>query len=131
MAGDILESVVFRKVTIANGASLSGALNVQGYDVVAIQHPADTEGTAYTFQGSLDGETYVNMFSSTGAELSVTKSATLAQLIQLGVWAAAAQPEPPKEFKALVGFKIRTGTSAAATNQTGAVDILVGLRKVN
>lgn len=126
-----LESVVFRKVTIADSASLSDAVNVQGYDVVALQHPANTEGTAYTFQGSLDGETYVDMYSSTGAELSITKSATLAQCIQLAIAAASATPEPVKEFKGLQSLKVRTGTSASPTTQTGAATILVGLRKIN
>ena len=126
-----LEAVIFRKVTIADSASLSDAVNVQGYDVVALQHPANTEGTAYTFQGSLDGETYVDLYSTTGAELSITKSATLAQCLQLGIWSAAATPEPPKEFKGLISFKIRTGTSGSPSTQTGAVTILVGLRRVN
>lgn len=123
-----LDDVVFRYVTIANGESLSDALGVQGYDVVALQQPANTEGTTFSFQGSLDGATFADIYDNEGTEVSCTKSATLAQcLILTGSMAA-----PPGDMS-LRGFnkiKVRSGLTGAATNQTGDAIILVGLRAV-
>ena len=118
--GNPLLAFVFRKVTIADGASLSDAVNVQGYDVVSLQQVANTEGTVFTFQGSLDGETYADLYDNGGTEVSVTKSATLAQAIHLS--------NSVDEIKGMASIKVRTGASAAPTNQTSAATILVGLR---
>lgn len=127
----IYDDVVWRPVTIANGESLSGALDVQGYDVVALQHAAATEGTAYSFQGAVDGETYADIYDNDGGELSVTKSATLAQVIMLGIPGnAAAGGEPSKILMGLNSIKVRTGLTGAGTNQTGDAIIMVGLRSV-
>lgn len=122
----IYDDVLFRKVTIADGASLSDELDVQGYDVVALQQAANTEGTAYSFQGSLDGETFADIYDHEGTELSVAKSATLAQVTIL----TGGMAEPPGDIslKGFQSIKIRTGLTGAATNQTGAATILVGLR---
>jgi hypothetical protein len=129
MAGDILESVVFKTVTIADGASLSDAENIQGYDLVSLQQPANCEGIAFSFQGSVDGITFADLYDVEGAEITVTKSATLAQTFALK---CAITPAPsPIVLEGLQAVKVRTGLTAAATNQTGAVVILLGLRKVN
>ena len=51
-------------VTIANGATVSSELRV-GYrtSVVAIVTPAALTGTAVTFQGSVDGSTFVPVYN--------------------------------------------------------------------
>lgn len=110
-----------RIATIADGASLSGAIDVLGWEVVSIEQAASCEGTKFSFQGSLDGVTFVDLYDETGTEISVTKSATLAQILYL------------KQDIRLRGFsqiKIRSGLTGAATNQTGDASILVGLAQV-
>lgn len=126
---ELLEAVTFRKVTIADGASLSDALDVQGYDVVALQQAANAEGTAYSFQGSLDGDTFADVYDNEGTEVSATKSATVAQVTILT--ASIAAPPGDASLKGFNAIKVRTGLTGAATNQTGAATILVGLRRVN
>ena len=127
----VYDDVLWRRAVIADSASLSDEVDVQGYDVVALQHPANTEGTAYTFQGAVDGLTFADVYDNDAGELSVTKSATLAQVILLGVPGnAAAGAEPAKVLAGLNAIKIRTGTSAAPTTQTGEVVIMVALRAV-
>jgi hypothetical protein len=117
---NIYDRTIWKSVVIANGAALSGAINIQGYDVVAIQQPASTEGTAFTFQGSVDGQTFADVKDSSGAEVSLTKSATAAETLLFGT----------KELRGLQAIKVRSGTSATPTNQTGDATILVGLRLV-
>lgn len=120
MADNPNDFQVWKTVTIADSAALSGALNVQGWDVMAIEQPANCEGTAFTFQASQDGSTFADVYDNTGTELSVTKSATAAQLLTLGT----------KQIQGVAQIKVRSGTTGAPTNQTGAATIKVGLRKV-
>ncbi len=111
----------WRPVTIANGESLSGALDITGMEVIALYQAASCEGAAFTFQGSPDGgATYADL-QTDAAELSVVKSATAAQVIYL--------PDA-KRIKGPTHVKVRTGTSASATNQTGAQTVWVCLREL-
>lgn len=120
MADNPLHLQTWKSATIANGASLSGAINVQGWDVVAIEQPAACEGTAFTFQISMDGLTFVDVYDSAGAELSVTKSATLAQTLLLGT----------KEIRGAVFLKVRSGATGLPVVQAGDAVLKVALRKV-
>ena len=70
--GDI--SMTLRKLTIANGATVSDIVDVQGHGLVGIIIPAAFTGTTLTFQGSFDNNTFVAMYDSAGTELSVTVS---------------------------------------------------------
>jgi len=125
---ETLDRVVFRKATIAVGESLSDAIDVQGYDVVSLQQAASCEGTTFSFQGSVDGVTFADMYDSAGSEISLTKSASLAQCIQLGLTSTASSWYP---LQGLNKIKIRTGLTAGPTVQvTADATILVGLRKV-
>lgn len=59
--------------SIANGQTVSAAIQVKGYSLVGIQLPAAFTGTALTFQVSLDGTTYQLLKSTTsGSSLSYT-----------------------------------------------------------
>jgi len=111
----------WRPVTIANNESLSGALDITGLEVLAIYQPANCEGTAFTFQASPDGGTTYADVQTDSAELSLTKSATAAQVILI--------PET-KRVRGPTHIKVRTGTSGSATVQTGAVTIWVCLREM-
>ncbi len=107
-----------KRATIAVGASLSGAIDMTGLRLVSIEQPASCEGSAFTLQVAIDGDTD-NMvdLQTDSAEWSVTKSATLAQAILL--------PEA-KQVQGFTHLKIRSGTSAAAVVQVTA-DVVVKL----
>jgi len=106
---------VVETATIANGASLSGAIATNGLTPRHIQAPASQEGTAYTYQISLDGVTYVNFYDGAGAEVTNTIASSLAIYLD------------PKIWYGVRFFKIRTGTAASASAQTGAAAILVSM----
>lgn len=101
--------------TIADQASLSGAIATNGLTPVRLQVPAGIEGTAFTFQVSLDGVTYANFYDEFGVEVNYTMAASRTVDLPFATW------------KAVRWFKIRTGTAASASAQTGAAAILVQL----
>ena len=57
--------------TIANGASLSDALTVSGRQVTVIEMPAAWTIAPITFQGSMDGANYFNIYDNTGDEVYI------------------------------------------------------------
>jgi len=113
-----LESVVWRPalIDVSESNTISLAVDCQGYDVVALQQPANTEGTTITFQGSLDGINFAVINDQAGAAVSVTKSALAAELIQLGA----------DELRGLNKVKVVVGTA-----QDVDTTIMVGLRAVS
>lgn len=86
---------------IANGQSLSGAINLYAYRLCGVLIPATFEGTSLTFQGSPDGGTYGNVYDSSGTEKAVTVAVNRMVLIS------------PAEFYGLRYIKVRSGTSGA------------------
>jgi hypothetical protein len=96
------------EATIANGASLSSAVDLQAYRLGRIVLPAAIDGTAMTFQTSLDGVTWKNLYNEFGSEYSVVIGADRSVVPDLTMFAAAAW------------LKVRTGTAAAPTAQTAA-----------
>lgn len=91
--------------TIANGASLSGAVQIDPDTVpVAIQMPAAWTAAALTFQGSADGVTYGDLYDG-GTELNIATAAN--RLVHLD-WT---------KFVGLRYLKIRSGTSGTPVNQ--------------
>jgi hypothetical protein len=98
----VINPVRVLTATIANAASLSDAVPVNGQDVVGIVTPAAmTGGGNITFQGSHDGVTFNNIFT-TSAELSIGAIAA-SQYYALS----------PDLLKGLVAIKVRTGTAGA------------------
>lgn len=64
-------------VNIANGATVSDAINIGGLPPVGIITPDALTSTAITFQGSFDGTTYVPVKTGVGGaaySLTVTTS---------------------------------------------------------
>lgn len=107
------------KVTIDVGASLSNAISIEDMKVVALRQGANCEGTTFTAQASYDGGTTFDDLQTDSAEWSVTKSATLAQLIVL--------PDA-RRICGPTHLKLRTGTSSTPTAQSGAAaDIWVAV----
>lgn len=96
--------------TIPVNTALSNALDIREYAIFQALIPANTEGTTLTFQAcdTLDG-TYLNLYEN-GTEVSITVAAGRAESLDPIAGALAGT-----HF-----LKIRTGTAASATNQSGA-----------
>lgn len=97
-------------VTILSGASLSGAIDLQGARLFAILMPSGWTAAGLTFQAgvSLSG-TFYNLFDSDGSEVAVASAAAVAdQYIQL---------TNPARWLGIRYLKVRSGTAGAAVNQ--------------
>ena len=94
--------------TIASGASLSDEVRVPGGKaVVVIQMPASWTTANLTFQVSLDGANYYNLYDDLGGEVTVNAAASrIIRLVPADWWAAPF-------------LKIRSGTSGTPVNQAG------------
>ena len=89
--------------TIANGASLSGAVAISYLTPLHIVIPAGFDGSAITFQGSVDGTTYYNLYDESGTEVNFPAGAS--RIIKVTNIAY---------FYGLEYIKIRSGTAASA-----------------
>jgi hypothetical protein len=102
---------------LADSTTVSGAIKVKGYDVVALQFDAASEGTALTFQGSYDGVTFAAIKDNAGAALGLTKLASTAEVLQFG----------SKVIQGMHSIKVVFGTAQA----TADTAFWVGLRAVS
>ncbi|MGB1389984.1 MAG: hypothetical protein ACPG61_13970 [Paracoccaceae bacterium] len=93
-------------ITIASGESLSAAINLNGRVIVGIIMPAAWTTAAITMQAcdSLGG-TYVDVYATGGAELSITTAASRYVAV-----------DPVNQYG--INFaKIRSGTTGTPVNQ--------------
>lgn len=104
-----MTTINYESVTIANGASLSDALNIASRNFFGIIMPATWTTAVMTFQGSYDGTTYYNLYDDAGDEVTFTVDASRYVIIT-----------SPAKFLGLKKLKIRSGTSGSAVNQGGA-----------
>jgi len=104
--------------TIANGASLSGALDLDGRTPVALLMPAAWTAADVTFQESFDNSTFYNVFTTAGGELTLTVDVDQAIIID------------PVNLAGARYLKVRSGTAAAAQNQGAARTIGVVVREL-
>jgi hypothetical protein len=103
----ISQALEVRTATIANGASLSDAVDLGGRKLVAIDMPSSWTAASLTFQASVDGVTYDDLYDgATERTLVVAASRYLAQAI--GDWVGV-------RF-----LRIRSGTAGTPVNQGGA-----------
>jgi len=93
-------------VTIANGGSLSPAIDLALGRLTRIIMPAAWDTANLTFQTSMDGVTWNNFYDSYGTEYTVTAAAARSILIPLA------------DFIGVQFIKIRSGTNASPVNQT-------------
>lgn len=108
-------------VTIADGASLSGAVDLRHYTLVGVITDAawDTNSMSFAVATSLDG-TYVPLHTlTTGAEV-------VAPGIVASKWFAA----DPADFAGVRFLKVRSGTSGTPVNQAGATVVTLVVRGV-
>jgi hypothetical protein len=102
---------------IANGASLSGAVALGAGAPVAIATPAAWTAANLTFQGSVDGTTFLNLYDDAGTEVTVT--AAVDRYIALSA----------SLFAGCRFLKIRSGTAGTPVNQGAARTLTVVTRR--
>jgi len=91
---------------IASGASLSEVFDLGQHRLWAIQMPAAWTAAGLTFQASLDGINYFNLFDNNNVEVTWTVAAAQFQYELF-----------PAKWLAIRWLKIRSGTSGAPVNQ--------------
>lgn len=91
-------------VTILSGQSLSGPGYIGAGQLVAIQMPAAWDAADLTFQGSVDGTNFFNLFDGGGNEVDFQ--------------AAASEQITVDKFRGAIWIKVRSGTSGTPVNQT-------------
>lgn len=97
--------IVTRTATIANGASLSDAIQTDGSTLVGIIMPAAWTAANLTLQMSHDDSTYNNVYDETGTEKTIVASASRYILLN------------PADFLGANSLKVRSGTSGTPVNQ--------------
>lgn len=95
-------------ITIANGASLAAAVDLDGKTLVGIHMPAAWTAANLTFQVSEDGVTYDDFYDSSGTEKTVI--AAQARYIEI----------PPAAWVGIRFVKVRSGTAAVTVAQGAA-----------
>jgi len=96
-------------ITIANGASLSGAVDFYVTDnPVALQMPAAWTTANLTVQASFDGTTFTDVYSDDGTEKVITAAAS--RWIYLNI----------TQFLGVRQIKLRSGTSGSPVSQGAA-----------
>ena len=107
-----------RTVSIASGESLSGAIYLGGIRLFGLVMPSTWTTANLTFQVSVDGTTYQNLYDGDGTEVQVTTAAGYTHTLD------------PALFAAIPFVKVRSGTSGTPVNQGGDRTIGLILRSV-
>lgn len=85
----VYETTSTTTAAIANGATTSGAVSLEGVTILGIIMPATFTGTALTFQVcDTSGGTYVALYDSTNAAVSVTVGTSRAYYLDPAIFAA-------------------------------------------
>jgi hypothetical protein len=109
------DAVIFT-ATIANGESLSGAVDFGSARLTRIVMPAAWTAANLTFQSSYNGTDFNNLYDVFGTQYTAIADASRAIII------------PPNDFIGIRYLKVRSGTSGSPVNQGGARSlILVGI----
>lgn len=100
--------------TIAISTSLSDAIDMSGWSIISIGIPAAWTAASLTFEGSVDGTTFKDIYLKDGTELTATVDADqiISNLLELG---------------SIRYLKIRSGTSGTPVNQAAerVLDVLL------
>ena len=103
----------FFTVTIANGQSLSPAVNLGQKTLVGLQMPATWTAADITFQASGDGgTTFGELETSDGVAANAVAPFTIHTPVALQVIAF-----DPTRFRGVNCMKVRSGTSSVPVNQ--------------
>ena len=103
--------------TIANGASLSGAVNLGLNRLFAIVVPSVWTGTTtpITFQASADGINNEELYDSTGTEVQMTVTGVSTFIVNA----------TPAEWLGVGYIKVRSGTASSAVNQGQTTNLII------
>jgi hypothetical protein len=102
--GQFQELRVVKTATIANGTSLSAAVDLTGLTLVGIQMPSAWTAADLTFEASTDDGTYDDVYD--GA-LEYSVSAAASRFIRIA----------PSDLVSAQYLKVRSGTSGTPVNQ--------------
>lgn len=102
--------------TIANAASLSGAVDCSGGRVCGILIPAAWTTANLTFQGSMDNATFADLYDSSGTEYTVTVGG-VSRYIEV----------PLADFIGIRYLKVRSGTTGTPVAQGGSRTLTLAL----
>lgn len=107
----------FQDSVIAAGTSLSPIISVSRANVIALIMPIAWTAAGLTFQGSIDGDNFFDMYDQAGNEITVPVAASryVGGLDALG-------------FGSFNYFRIRSGTASVPVNQAADRPIRVVLR---
>lgn len=108
-----------QSVTIAAGASLSGAIEIgERATALMLVMPDQWTAAGLTVQTSPDGVTYQNLYDRNGTEVAIVTAAS--RNVALDTWT----------FGGARYIKLRSGTAGTPVNQAGARSIQVVCRPV-
>lgn len=99
----------YQTVAIASGASLSAAVDIKGLSVAAALIPAAWTAANLTFQASMDGTTYGDVYKLDGTEYTATVGSAADFILFM-----------PSDFWFAEFIKIRSGTTGTPVNQAAA-----------
>lgn len=105
----VMAPIYTKTVTIANGASLSDAVDLKNGRLAGIIIPASWTTANLTFQVSPDGSNWVDRYDHQGAEYTVVVGG-----------ASRSISVPLVDFIGVRHLKVRSGTTGSAVNQGGA-----------
>ena len=103
---------------IAAGASLSAAVSIGAGLLVGILVPSGWTAASLTFQTSVDGVNWFDVYDDLSNELTVTVASTGGCYILFD----------PDEWLGVNMLRVRSGTTAAPVNQVGAAAITLVTR---
>lgn len=115
----IVRTLYSETATIAINQSLSAAIDLKGRSLVGIMMPSAWTTAQLSFQVSLDGSTYVNLYNTQGDEF--ISEASTSRFIAISQF----------EFLPVRYVKIRSGTSAVPVNQAAARSLVLATRDVD
>ena len=114
--------ITYKTASIANGASITAGLDVDGYTLVGIITPSAWTAADLTFQAGYrtatdDTVTYADVYDADGTEL--VAQADTSRYIAIS----------PLALVGAKHLKVRSGTAAAAVNQGAARTLILVLER--
>jgi len=103
--------------TIANGASLSAGINISRANLIGIIMPAAWTAAALTFQASIDGDNFFDLYDQAGNEVNLPTAASR----YVGGLDAL-------NFGCFNYLKVRSGTTGTPVNQGASRELTLVLR---
>lgn len=104
--------MVTRTATIAAGASLSDAIEIDGSALVGIVMPATWTAANLTVQMSHNDSTFNNVYDEVGTEKAIVVSTSRYILLN------------PADYIGCNSLKVRSGTAGTPVNQVAAASII-------